>query len=230
MKNDIVWRPRPKLPDNYKKVYSEWMAINRTGGTQVVSLANRLERWMHYQVAKDLKNFNSKNVLTTLEIGAGTINHKNYERDCGPYDIIEPDKNLLSLATNKNRVRHIYDSIYDIEGSEKYDRIISIAVLEHLTDLPSVLHKASQLLKPGGTFRAGIPNEGSWLWKLGWSLTTARVFQQKYGLDYGVLMAYEHVSTAEEIIAECRKVFKKVTVRSFGLTGRLSLYRFIEAK
>ena len=38
----------------------------------------------------------------------------------------------------------IYPNIFDINDEQVYDRILSVAVLEHLTDLPKVIEKVKE--------------------------------------------------------------------------------------
>jgi hypothetical protein len=92
--------------------------------------------------------------------------------------------------------------------------------------LPLLIAGSALLLAEGGSFRAGIPSEGTILWRLGWQLTTALDFRARHNLDYKVLMQYEHVNTAAEI-EEVLRHFFSVTQRSvFGLMRSLSFYQF----
>ena len=78
--------------------------------------------------------------------------------------------------------------------------------------------------------RAAIPSEGGFLWTLGWMATTGLEFRLRNGLDYGQLMAHEHVNDAREIEMLVRALFEEVEVRSFGIGRQLSLYRFLSAR
>ena len=78
--------------------------------------------------------------------------------------------------------------------------------------------------------RSAIPSEGGFLWALGWKLTTGLEFRLRHGLDYGLMMAHEHVNDAFEIEALVSALFGEVEVRSFGLGRQLSLYRFLAAR
>lgn len=74
-----------------------------------------------------------------------------------------------------------------------------------------------------------IPNEGTLLWKIG-TLLTGLEFKIKYGLDYQVLMRYEHVNTADEIENVLRVFFKIKNKKIFGVSPNLGLYRFYECE
>ena len=49
-------------------------------------------------------------------------------------------------------------------------------------------------------FQAAIPCEGSWLWHLSSRTLVGAAFRLKYGLNYDVLMDYEHLNTYSEIV------------------------------
>ncbi|MCX6820761.1 MAG: class I SAM-dependent methyltransferase [Candidatus Aenigmarchaeota archaeon] len=46
-------------------------------------------------------------------------------------------------------------------GSESFDNIICIEVLEHIFNFQNVLNEAYRILKPGGTFVVGVPYHGT---------------------------------------------------------------------
>ena len=81
-----------------------------------------------------------------------------------------------------------------------------------------------------GMLRAAIPSEGGFLWALGWMATTGLEFRLRHGLDYGLLMAHEHVNSAREVETLVRALFEDVQIKSFGVGRQLSLYRFLCAR
>jgi len=178
---------------------------------------------MHKKVAADVQASGPK---ATLEIGAGNLNQFPYELSTTPYDIVEPFRELFESSPHLGRIRDVYHDITEIPTSTRYDRITSVAVLEHVCDLPELVARSGLLLTEGGTFRAGIPSEGTILWRLGWQMTTALDFRARYHLDYQVLMKYEHVNTAREIEEVLRYFFAEVRARVFGLGRSLSFYQF----
>jgi SAM-dependent methyltransferase len=218
-------KTRPPLPPRLQEIYARQYIENRAGGSTAASLSQRLERWMHRQVARD-----AGPGARTLELGAGNLNQLPFEPEGAAYDIVEPFADLYAGSPRLARVRNTYADIAEAPDGAAYDRITSVAALEHICDLPKVLARAARLLAPGGAFRAAIPSEGGLLWRLGWSLTTGLEFRLRHGLDYGQLMAHEHVNEAREIEALVRALFEEVRVRSFGIGRQLSLYRFIEAR
>jgi hypothetical protein len=220
-------KARPPLPVAYEAIYAEQYKSNRNGATPAASLAQRLESWMHRKVAADVAVLGPR---ATLELGAGTLNQLPYEPRGEIYDIVEPFALLFEDSPHRPRVRQIYSGVEEVPSSNLYDRITSVAVLEHLCDLPGVLARASRLLSPDGVFRAAIPSEGGLLWGLGWRVGTGLEFRRRHDLDYGVMMRHEHVNTAVEIEALVKALFVQVRIQSFGLGRQLSLYRFIEAQ
>lgn len=216
-------KERSALPPEYAAVYLEHYRNNRAGGSLLARAARRAEGWMHRKVAADVGRSAGK---STLEIGAGTLNHLQYEPASAPYDIVEPFRQLYESAPDLPRVSHAYYDISEIPRDRKYDRIISVAVLEHVGNLPEVVARSGLLLDAGGQFRAGVPSEGTIPWLLCWKLITGVEFRIRYGLDYGVLMRHEHMNTAREVEDVLRHFFADVREDAFGPSKRLSLYQF----
>jgi hypothetical protein len=216
-------RQRPELPPEYAAIYLQHYRNSREGNSQILGLAQYAERWMHKKVAEDVRDTEPR---ATLEIGAGNLNQLPYEPHSAPYDIVEPFRQLYESSPHLGRIRTIYDNISDIPAGTRYERITSVAVLEHICDLPVLVASSALLLTSGGTFRAGIPSEGTILWRLGWQTTTALDFRARYNLDYKVLMRYEHVNRANEIEEVLRYFFAHTRTSVFGLIRSLSFYQF----
>ena len=215
---------RIELPKEYQEIYSKHYKKNREGETSASCLSQKMEAWMHKRVAEDVKDSWNK---STLEIGAGTLNQLKYEQT-KPYDIVKPFRELYQDSKFKNRIDGIYADIHEIGDGKKYDRITSIATFEHVTDLPKMVAKTCVLLNENGTVRVSIPNEGTFLWYLGWKMTTGLEFRLKYGLDYGILMKHEHVNTAKEIEQVLGYFYGKINFSCFGIHKKIALYRFYE--
>lgn len=202
---------------------------NREGKTSASALAQRMESWMHRQVAKDL-SLSRSGGKATLEIGAGTLNQLRFEPECGAYDIIEPFGKLYEDSPYLSRVRNIYKDIAEVPKDFEYDRITSVATFEHVLNLPEVVARCGLLLRADGQMRIAIPSEGTLLWKMGWKLTTGLEFRIQYGIDYGLLMKHEHVNKAKEICDVMQYFFAEIESSVFGLTKALSLYQFYMCK
>jgi hypothetical protein len=220
-------KTRPPLTPQIQAIYLRQYKENRSGRTPAASAAQRLERWMHRRVAADLAGGASR---ATLELGAGMLNQLPYERFTAPYDIVEPFGELYADSPDRGRIREVFADIAEVPAERRYQRITSIAALEHMCDLPLVLARAAGRLERDGVLRVAYPSEGGFLWTVGWMFTTGLEFRLRHGLDYGIMMRHEHVNRAEEIEALLRGLFEEVRIQSFGLGRQLSLYRFAEAR
>ena len=219
-------KKRIELPEAYIRIYEEHYLNNRYGKTKASALTSWMERWLHKKVAADVK---SSILKSTLEIGAGNLNQLDFET-AGKYDIIEPNAFLYNQSVHIDKINNIYSSIELVEKQNKYDRITSIATFEHVEDLPSIVATSCLLLEKNGCFRVSIPNEGTICWKLGWMLTSAIEYRIKYGLDYSLLLQYEHINTAQEIEEVLRFFYKDIKIANFGISKHFACYRFFECK
>jgi hypothetical protein len=202
-------RSRPTLPPQQQAGYIEHYRSNRAGRQGLSKTVARLESWMHHRVAHGMAG------RELLEIGAGNLNHVPFlPADC-TYDIVEPFQDLWRDSPYRSRVRHVYSDLQEIPPTANYDDIFSIAVLEHLTDLPFILARSGLLLRDQGTFRAGFPSEGGLLWGLAWRFTTGIEYRLRRGLDYGQIMRHEHLNTASEILRLLNHFYQHVEVSRF---------------
>ncbi len=230
-KNQTIFpKSRTKLPDNYKKIYERVYKENRDGKGIANYLSQKMEVWGHKVIEDNFKNIKDHK---TLEIGAGNLNHLKYIKNNFQYDIIEPSKFFYENSPNLKRVNKVYSDIGEISPENKYDRIISIMVLEHVLDLPSILNQSKKLLKKGGYFQVSIPCQGEFSFYLGWRFTTGLAFYFKHGLNWGKIMEYEHVNNLAEIENEMKKVFKTVKIKRYFLPfflkkKHLSFYAYLE--
>ncbi len=214
---------RDPLPPEFEAIYTEHYKTNRDGSSAVTSVAQRMEGWMHKKVAEDVGYGSAK---STLEIGAGTLNHLAHEPFATQYDIVEPFSYLYEKSSQLRRVGKIYSDVSEIPRNRTYSRIISIATFEHICNLPETVALSGLLLSGSGQLRIAIPSEGTLFWRLGWQLTTGVEFRLKHNLDYGVMMRYEHVNTATEIEDVLHYFFRRVTCSVFGISKSLSFYQF----
>ena len=214
---------RPELPLEYKKIYNAHYLDNREGNGKTTSVSKKMEAWMHKIVASDVKSLSSS--VKTLEIGAGNLNHLQYEPNVTTYDVVEPYTELLDTSPMKSSINKIYKDIKDIDNNKRFDRIISIACFEHVLNLPYLIAQAGRLLNEKGQLRIAIPNEGTFLWKWG-TMITGYEFNKKYGLDYSILMKHEHVNSANEIEAVLNFFFEQVTCDVLGISKNIAFYRF----
>jgi SAM-dependent methyltransferase len=219
-------RVRPPLPAPAARIYVQEYTLNRgVDARGLYRVVAWLETWMHRRVAAVAAG------STLLEIGAGTLNHRRFEPGAGVYDIVEPLPALFAGSREIARVDHIYARICEVPARPRYDRIFSVAVLEHIEDLPSLVAGCGLRLADGGVFQAGIPAEGGVAWGLAWRMTTGVSYRLRTGLPYAPVMRHEHVNAAVEIIAIVRNFFDDLKVRWFPLPARhFAFYAYIEAR
>lgn len=205
-------KQRPALPPAYQALYEQEYKRNRGSHNARPDLKQRLENWMHRQVAQAR---GPQGAL--LELGAGTLNHVPWEPQGVPYDIVEPFAALYHGQPARSRLRAVYADIEEIAPTQRYARICSVAVLEHIEDLPRVVARTACLLAPDGVAAHGIPSEGGLLWYLAWRFGTGTSFRLRTGLPYAPLMRHEHVNDAAEILRVLRVFFDQVACRRFPL-------------
>src|SRR5215211_2377223 len=112
---------RPTLPPEYQKIYLPHIQENRRGQSPASRLSTALEGWMHRRIARDARE--GEHGLSTLEIGAGTLNHLRYESQQAAYDIVEPAQYLFAESPFLSRIRNVYNDIKEVPPETRYDRI-----------------------------------------------------------------------------------------------------------
>lgn len=96
-----------------------------------------------------------------------------------------------------------------------------------------MISKSIKLLKKGakgGKMCISIPNEGRFLWKFAYTVTTGREFKKRFGLEYETLMRYEHINTADEIEMLLKYYFKDVKMSLLGINKTFAFYRYYECR
>ena len=221
-------KERIVLPGEYQAIYTSHYKINREGKSFATRLSRGLETWLHKQVAAD--TYNLPEPFSTLEIGAGTLNQLGFEKKSEKYDIIEPFTDLFRDSKQYSLINTVYTDISEVPLQNKYDRITSVATLEHVLNLPELIAYSGLHLNQNGSFRASIPNEGSVIWLLAWKLTTGIEYWLKYHLNYSVLRKYEHVNTADEIERILRYFYKEVEKKTSFIIQPFSFYVFYDCR
>ena len=194
-------KKRPPLPKKLKSIFNKLYLDNRKSFLSQLS-----ERWLHLVIKE------RKIKKKTLEIGAGTLNHLEFENLNKIYDIIEPKKFLFKENPKKKFVNKIYNNLRKCKNSY-YDRIISCAVLEHHTNLPEFLYLSSLKMKKKGYQSHSIPCEGYPTWNLTWYLISGIFFQIKYRYSFKYIMKHEHVNNLDEILELINFFYKKTRIK-----------------
>jgi len=222
--NSYPRTPKP-LSQEWIDVYEETYLESRGGTTWLYKVTQLLESWMHRKVTSNTKT------ERLLEIGAGTLNHVKYENNVAHYEAVEPFTALWRDQINRSMLSKIYLDIGDVPLGTIYDRIISIAVLEHVQNLPFVIARSGLLLGVSGQFNVAIPSEGGLLWGLSWRFSVGISTRLQKGLCYGDLMRHEHISQANEIISLIQYFYDDCEIERFPVNhSHLSLYTCIRAR
>jgi SAM-dependent methyltransferase len=151
-----------------------------------------------------------------LEIGFGAGRHGLFFRgDRGRYVATEYSPvHTQSAAWRSMRGRCLRCDARALPFSDgSFDAAISIYNLEHIEDLQAVFREVRRVLKPAGRFLVALPCEGGLAWNLGRQLTTRRMFQRKYNVDYDKIIAFEHVHDLRGVLKEIEasRVFKAIS-------------------
>lgn len=203
-------KTRAVLAPEYQAIYEREYKRNRGDAAQTPDFKQRLEHWMHRQVACA-----SAPMGPLLELGAGTLNHLRWEDTRRDYDIVEPFTALYEGSPALARLRNVYRDVSEVPAQNDYAKIVSVAVLEHVADLPGMAARAALALRPDGVMVHGIPSEGGLLWYLAWRFGTGVSFRVRTGLSYAPMMRHEHVNTAREILRVLRVFFATVDCARF---------------
>ena len=140
----------------------------------------------------------------TLEIGAGIGGHLPFE------NLARQEYHCLEYrAEFCDRLREL-DGIADVQQSdiqvrtpydlESFDRIVAIHVLEHLRNLPAAIDEIDRILRPGGILDVVVPCEGGPAYWLARKVSAQPMFERRFKMPYGDIIANEHVNTIFEIL------------------------------
>ena len=197
-------KKRPALSGEIKKIFDIEYKKNREN-----LLSQLSESWLHFAIK-------GRNLLsnTTLEIGAGSLNHLKYENFTKKhiYDVIEPKKFLYKNNKNKLLVNKFYKSLSNTRKNF-YNRIISCAVLEHLEDLPNYLYLSSQKMKKNGYQSHSIPCEGYPVWNITWFIISGITFKLRTGKSFREVQRHEHLNSFDEILRLVKFFYRDVKIK-----------------
>ncbi|MBF0299334.1 MAG: class I SAM-dependent methyltransferase [Oligoflexia bacterium] len=208
----------PILTEEQKRISDDYMAF------WLANLRSKygiLDKFDHNFIVHASNKFN---FISTLEIGCGIGEHIKYE-NLSPlqkknYVGIDIRENMVEKFKHENKGMQAY--VCDIQAKtmfeeSSFDRIIAIHVLEHLPDLPSAIREIHRLIKKNGIFSIVIPCEGSFAYSIARKISSQRLFEKRYKMDYDWWIKSEHLSYPDEIYNEIAKYFKLVKKKYFPL-------------
>ena len=113
------------------------------------------------------------------------------------------------LDVGGSDIKKIQGDIYRLplaDGAIKY--IVSVYNFEHLHRLDEALLEIIRVMDNDGALIFAIPMEDGFLYNLGRNLTSRRLVERRYGVDYmKIIREYEHPNTALKVINEIRERF-----------------------
>ena len=197
-------RKRIKPHPNYEEYESKWVSLYNTLNYGS-SLSSRL---LHRSHVLAEKKFESKQHLRrVLEVGAGTGAHLECVRHAfDEYVITDLRYDMLERAKSQyagrftNRVSFKQENAAKLSFEDgRFDRLIAIHVLEHLSDPHMVLAEWARVVSPGGIVTIVLPCDPGLLWRMGRYFGPRRN-ATKHGLEYDYWMAREHINSAYNLI------------------------------
>lgn len=133
--------------------------------------------WRRVQIACDYAIANGSKRVLDFGCGTGLLS---YALAAAGKDVVAIDLNLGPLQLVKGKVT-FPESITFVEGdlltrdlgAGRFDLIVALDVLEHITDLGAYIDKFASLLNPNGAIVVSGPSE-NWLYKAGRRLAGSR--------------------------------------------------------
>ena len=146
---------------------------------------------------------------TILEIGCGTCIFTKFLDKALQRNYVGLDISPRSLCKADSGIKRIQGDIYKLpfaDGAIKY--IVSVYNFEHLHHLDKALMEVMRVMDNNGVLVFAIPMEDGFLYNLGRNLTSRRLVEKRYGVDYmKIIRKYEHPNTAFEVINKIEKRF-----------------------
>lgn len=141
---------------------------------------------------------------TILEIGCGSCRFIRLMDKSLLTNYIGLDISRNALKIDNSDIKKIQGDVYRLPfrgNSFKY--IISIYNFEHLHKLDDALTEIIRVMDDNGTLIFAIPMEGGLIYNVGRHLTSKRIIEKKYGVDYiKIVKEYEHPNTADKVLNE----------------------------
>lgn len=177
--------------------------------------SNKLRLWSlfhnigHRVAARFLEDCHIASDDMILEIGCGNCNFTKFLKKERLRNYVGLDISQEMLALAESGIRRVQADLYSMpftDGSAKV--IVSIYNLEHLHRIDNAIDEIFRVLSDDGTFLFVIPMENGFLYNLGRNLTTRRIVEKRYGIDYmKIIREYEHPNSAEDIVKKIDKRF-----------------------
>ena len=151
--------PFDKLDEIYpKNYYSFHVSKGR-------SIAQRVKQLLDDRTFSALTKDIAGPRLSALDVGGGSGWLLNDLKRADPRvdrtHVVDLDSRAEKIAQENGHVYHL-TTFEKLETNERFDVILMLNLIEHVTDPIGVLRKAKSLLKPGGRVWIKTPNFDSW--------------------------------------------------------------------
>ena len=209
--NDLIKtypRKRKKLNAEYNKIYKKFYN-NHLNKKNIISFIIKNAEKLFHKLTYEAKPKN----INILELGAGNLDHVKYE-NFFRYDVVEPEKRYyIKNKKALKKVNKIYRSIFSIPNNKSYDKIIAIATLDVIDNLPKFLSKIGVLMNKNSILCVGNSTIGSLSFYLTWRFTSGLYFFFKYRKNLRVLKDHESVNKFNEIVSLLKYFYKSVEIK-----------------
>ena len=193
----------PGRPDTDSIYGQDYERLFNSGG---------LTGWGYRKTHRDVENYTgARHVPEILEIGAGAGEHLSFVRvsfdryvmvDLRPSPVtlpFGPDQRLEWLQADASEM---------LFEENSFDRVVSMCVLHHVTDLDAILGNIRFWLRPGGTFSLFLPTDPGILNGLNRRVVVNRRARRLGITDYLLCWAREHRNHYWSIEKQLRSVFE----------------------
>jgi len=159
--------PVSKLAEIYPSNYYSFLETKK-------SLAHKVKEYLDDRLFGGLLNKIEGSSLKVLDVGGGSgwllDNIKKLDKRVQFTQVVDIDKEAQHIA-EKNGHHYFHGTIEDFESDEKFDLVLMLNLIEHISDPKQTLDKIEGMLNPGGIVLIKTPNIESW---------DARLFKNSY--------------------------------------------------
>lgn len=192
-----------------------------------------LTGWGYRKTHRDVeRHLSAQTAQRILEIGAGAGEHLDFVKsDYERYVMVDLRTRPSSLRPEHNqRISWLQaDASEHLFAADSFDRVVSMCVLHHVTELTPILTNIGVWLKPGGTFSLFLPSDPGILNRVNRRLVVNRRAKRLGINEYPLVWAREHRNHVWSIKTQLLSAFEgfdfKVRYWPFRIPAAdLSLY------
>jgi len=159
--------PQQTLQEIYPGNY---YSFSQNAGRSIFTLKNKWDRLFYQSILKKI----TAELLSVLDIGGGTGEVldvlKNADKRIGYTEVVDIDSNSKAAAEKKGHV-YTHATIESYQTDKKFDVILLLNIIEHISNPAQMIEKAGSMLADGGMIIIKTPNADS---------LDARLFRKSY--------------------------------------------------